>query len=123
MPVIDCYQLYNTIKGIDVVTPNDFIKGCEMLEKVQGTIILKKLKNGTQVLCYRDYESKEHFDKFMRPFFKNKESIIQEDLVKSLGVSVNQARIMIDLYLKQGYLVTDNYIQGKSYWINELMGY
>ena len=31
MPVIDSFKLYNTLKGIELVTSNDFLKACEKL--------------------------------------------------------------------------------------------
>jgi hypothetical protein len=50
--VIEAFTKYNTLKGIDLITPKDFLEGCENLSKINSKVQLKTLENGVKILSF-----------------------------------------------------------------------
>ena len=118
--LIEAFTEYNTLKGIDLITPKDFIEGCENLSAVDSQVILRELENGVKILCFRDFERREHFEGFLGGFLRRDGFLTQEGVAREFGISVSLARIMLDIYSESGFLVVDDYIQGKSFYRNDL---
>lgn len=70
VPVIEAYQLFNTIKGIELVTPNDFIKACRCLQSLNSKVKLKELENKVMILYFSEFETLKHFNQMIVPLLK-----------------------------------------------------
>lgn len=66
--IIDAFKLYNTLRGTDLITPQDFLKGCENLSRINSKIKHIKLKNEVQILCFSEFDKMHHYEKMIKPY-------------------------------------------------------
>ena len=123
--VIDAFALYNTFRGIDLITPHDFLEALNLLGAVNSALVCEEIKDGVKILRLIDYNAYSYFEKTILPYIQEAQdnALSQEQLASSKQISISLARIILDLHCQNGFLCLDDHISGRFYYINDLLNY
>lgn len=118
---IEAFALYNSLRGVGLVTPDEFVSACELLKESQAKVVLEKMPDGVLILRLRDMSDQNYFDEKLSPLFDSSDGhLTQESLGLQLKISISLARIVLDMYLRLGVLCLDDHIEGRFYYLNEI---
>lgn len=120
--VIDAFALYNTLRGIDLVTPVDFLEALKHLRQVDSGLVYEEIKDGVKIIRLVDYNAYSYFEKTILPFIGVNEAgnLTQERLAFNRQMSVSLARIILDMHCRNGFLCVDDHVSGRFYYLNDI---
>lgn len=118
---IEAFSLYSSLRGVSLVTPEEFISACELLKSMNSKVELERMPNGVMILRLRGISDQAYFDQKLLPLLhRNRGQLTQESLGVQLNISISLARILLDTYLRFGLLCLDDHIEGRTYFANEI---
>ena len=121
MSLIDMYLYYNRLMGMNLITPDDLLKACRLFEKIKSPLELKELESGVKVIQFRSHDPRKDFKEFIYPYLEAENGLSCEDLAKKSGASLIVAKLRLQDNYKMGSLVLDNSLEGKRYFINDII--
>lgn len=120
MALPDVYCRVNRARGLELLSPEDFLSGCKVLEKLNLPVILRQFDSGVMVI-----QSVNHSDDIVVEdtfsLLKNSTFLTAEDLAKMLGISVILAKERLVTTEKFGKACRDESIEGLRFYRNRFL--
>jgi len=122
MTLPDIYCLYNRARGVELVSPEDLYKACNMFEKLQIPLKLRKFQSGLIIVedgSRNDGEICDSISNYIKNNSNNNTRGINSiELSKGLKIPI----ILMNEYLKiaeySGSICRDETIEGVYYYVN-----
>ncbi|KAJ6253245.1 vacuolar protein-sorting-associated protein [Anaeramoeba flamelloides] len=115
LTVMDAYCFINRARGVDLLTPNDFIIACEQLEKIKADIHLYKFSSGVMVLRKNTENDEKIANRIKEIIIKNGPLTIFEGS-QILKVPVCLAKEYFLLAEKKMFLCRDESLELRFYY-------
>ncbi len=120
MALTDVYCRVNRARGLHLLSPEDFLSGCKMLEKMKLPVILRQFDSGVKVLQMASH-SDEVVAEDTRNLLNQSVFLTAEDLAKILGISVILAKERLITTEKFGKACRDESIEGLRFYTNRFL--
>ncbi|KAJ8298056.1 hypothetical protein KUTeg_024587 [Tegillarca granosa] len=117
MTLTDVYCRVNRARGMELLSPEDLLNACEMLEYLNLPVRLRTFDSGVMVLQLKSHSEEEVIDKTMT-LVEEKKSVTAEELSQIAGVSVILAKERLLLTEKVGGLCRDETVEGLRFYPN-----
>lgn len=120
MVLTDAYCRVNRARGLALLSPEDFLCGCSMLESLGMPIVLREFDSGVKVL-----QSSAHNETVIAEdtvnILKQTGKLNAEELARMLGISVILAKQRFLIAEKHGKACRDDTIEGLIFYPNKLL--
>lgn len=117
MALTDAYCRINRARGFDLLSPEDLLEACKLLEQLGLPIILRRFDSNVMVL-----QLSNHNDSFITEktaeYIKENGVVTAVQLAQELGISVTLAHERLLTTEKYGYAVRDDAINGLAFYYN-----
>jgi ESCRT-II complex subunit VPS36 len=124
MTLTDLYCVYNTARGMDLISPNDLLKAVEKLDNMGLGIELKVLfPLSLTVIKLRSIDEKHICSKLVSLCGKKDDSFSSTGLdylavARALNISIDIAQAQLRIAMDSGYICEDSYLYGTYYFQN-----
>lgn len=121
----DAYCLYNRARGIDMVSPGDMRKACEMFASQGLGIRMETFGSGVVVICLSDAKAgadavRDLVEGDTGAGGGDGEGMTAADVAKALGLSVKMARDLLEREEAKGGLCRDESLDGVRFFANRI---
>ncbi|XP_023704185.1 vacuolar protein-sorting-associated protein 36 isoform X2 [Cryptotermes secundus] len=120
MALTDVYCRVNRARGLELLSPEDLIKACHMLEQLNLPIRLRRFDSGVNVLQLQSH-SDANVVKNTALALEEQGSLTAEELAQTLGMSVLLARERLMTTEKHGQACRDESIEGLRFYPNKFL--
>jgi ESCRT-II complex subunit VPS36 len=120
MALTDVYCRVNRARGLELLSPEDLIQGCHMLEQLNLPIRLRKFDSGVKVLQLQSH-SDANVVKNTALQLEDHGSLTAEELAQALGISVLLAKERLLTAEKHGKACRDESIEGLRFYPNQFL--
>lgn len=120
MALADVFCRVNRARGLELLSPEDFLSGCKMLAKMRSSVILREFDSGVKVLQLANH-SDDAVVKETYELLKNSVFMTPEDLAKMLGISMILAKERLITTEKFGKACRDESIEGLKFYLNKFL--
>ncbi|KAJ9590764.1 hypothetical protein L9F63_016280 [Diploptera punctata] len=120
MALTDVYCRVNRARGLELLSPEDLIQACHLLDKLKLPIRLRRFDSGVKVLQLESH-SDENVAKNTAVALEEQGSLTAEDLAQLLGISVLLAKERLLTTEKHGRACRDESIEGLRFFPNWLL--
>lgn len=120
MALTDVYCRVNRARGLELLSPEDLIKACHMLEQLNLPIRLRRFDSGVKVLQLQSH-SDANVVKNTALALEEQGSLTAEELAQTLGMSVLLARERLMTTEKHGQACRDESIEGLRFYPNRFL--
>ncbi|XP_069703210.1 vacuolar protein-sorting-associated protein 36 isoform X2 [Periplaneta americana] len=117
MALTDVYCRVNRARGLELLSPEDLIQACHMLEKLNLPIRLREFDSGVKVLQLQSH-SDANVVKNTTLALEDQGSMTAEELAQTLGISVLLAKERLITTEKHGKACRDESIEGLRFYPN-----
>ena len=117
MTLTDVYCRVNRARGMELMSPEDLLNACEMLELLRLPMRLKTFDSGVMVLQLQSHDE-EQIIKDTTKTVEEKESMTAEELSQNAGISVILAKERLLLTEKVGGVCRDETVEGLRFYPN-----
>lgn len=121
MTLTDIYCFYNKARGTQLVSPDDLLEACRLMERMKMPMKLKRFdKTGVMVLQLNEFNEENQTKKILDLIVKKCDGrgIDELRLSQLLNVSINLAREQLLSAEMQGHLCRDDAPQGLMFYKN-----
>lgn len=117
MTLTDAYCRVNRARGMELLSPEDLLHACEIMESLKLNIRFRVFDSGVMVLQSRSHNEEETIEKTV-DMVKKKGSATAEELSQLIGVSVILAKERLLLTEKVGGVCRDENVEGLRFYPN-----
>lgn len=117
MTLTDAYCRVNRARGLQLLSPEDLLEACKLMEQLKLPVILRRFDSNVLVLQLSSYNDKA-IVKMTSEFLKLNKSVMSGDLAKELGIPVTLALERLLTAEKFGFAVRDDSINGLTFYYN-----
>lgn len=121
LQLISIYGLYNRARGTDLISPDDLLTSCKLLQKMKLQMSLRKLTSGVLVVRL-DSHSEDAISKRLLEYVKKEIFITAATLASNWRVSVVIAKEYLQVAEQNGVLCRDESQEGVRFWVNRFLG-
>lgn len=120
MALTDVYCRINRARGLELLSPEDLINACKMLESLRLPVRLHVFDSGVLVLKLLMHDEGEEINRTMK-LLEEKGSLTAEELSQIAGISVVLAKERLLSSEKLGRTCRDDSIEGLRFYPNLLL--
>ncbi|XP_071087991.1 vacuolar protein-sorting-associated protein 36-like [Haliotis cracherodii] len=117
MTLTDVYCRVNRARGMELLSPEDLLHACELMELLKLPVRLRTFDSGVMVLQSKSQNEEEVITK-TSSLVEEKGLLTAEDLAKIVGVSVILAKERLLLTEKVGGICRDETVEGLKFFPN-----
>ncbi|XP_049777747.1 vacuolar protein-sorting-associated protein 36 [Schistocerca cancellata] len=117
MSLADVYCRVNRARGLELLSPEDLMHACNMLEKLNLPIRLRTFDSGVKVLQLQSHDDESVVERTLSEL-EAQGSLTSEELAQTLGISVLLARERLLTTEKYGKACRDESIEGLRFYPN-----
>ncbi|XP_060064336.1 vacuolar protein-sorting-associated protein 36-like [Ylistrum balloti] len=117
MTLTDVYCRVNRARGMELLSPEDMLHACEMLESLRLPIRLKVFDSGVIVLQLQSHDEEQVISD-VTDLVEEKTSLTAEELAQLQGVSVILSKERLLLTEKVGGICRDETVEGLRFYSN-----
>ncbi|PVD34429.1 hypothetical protein C0Q70_05702 [Pomacea canaliculata] len=117
MTLTDVYCRVNRARGMELLSPEDLLHACELMELLGLSVKLRTFDSGVMVLQAQNQNEEELVNTTMA-LVSERESLSAEELSQLVGVSVLLAKERLLLTEKMGGVCRDEHIEGLRFYPN-----
>lgn len=123
MTLFDVYSMYNRVRGLELIAPDDVVKALDKLEPLGMPIRLRTLKSGRKVVVNRYWASPQDrlasWISKLEPW-RQHSGVNALDVTQNFGWSILIATEELELGEENGLLCRDESLSGTQYFLNLL---
>lgn len=120
MALTDVYCRVNRARGLELLSPEDFLRGCNMLHKFNLPVVLRQFDSGVKVLQLVSH-SDEVVVESTKNLLRENKFLTAEDLARVVGISVILAKERLTTTEKFGQACRDESIEGLRFYFNRFL--
>nr|CAG4638587.1 EOG090X09MN [Cyclestheria hislopi] len=117
MGLTDAFCRVNRARGLDLLSPEDFLQACRLMEQLNLTVKLRSFESGVLVLQSIS-QSDSELDKETAKLLDDHEHLSAEDMAQILNVSVILAKERLLSAEKSGLACRDDTTEGLIFYPN-----
>jgi ESCRT-II complex subunit VPS36 len=115
--ITDAYCLFNRAKGTDLISPEDLLRACREMKRLQLPLLLRKLTSGSMVLQAASH-SDGKLSKIVLEILKNQGPMTALQLSKAMQVSLVLAKQYLFVAEQLGILCRDETVDSLRFYEN-----
>nr|XP_015857061.1 vacuolar protein-sorting-associated protein 36 isoform X2 [Peromyscus maniculatus bairdii] len=120
MSLTEVYCLVNRARGMELLSPEDLVNACKMLEALKLPIRLRVFDSGVMVIELQTHKEEEMVASALETV-SERGSLTSEEFAKLVGMSVLLAKERLLLAEKMGHLCRDDSVEGLRFYPNLFM--
>ncbi|XP_073086004.1 vacuolar protein-sorting-associated protein 36 isoform X3 [Manis javanica] len=120
MSLTEVYCLVNRARGMELLSPEDLVNACKMLEALKLPLRLRVFDSGVMVIELQSHREEEMVASALETV-SEKGSLTSEEFAKLVGMSVLLAKERLLLAEKMGHLCRDDSVEGLRFYPNLFM--
>ncbi|XP_035153217.3 vacuolar protein-sorting-associated protein 36 isoform X7 [Callithrix jacchus] len=120
MSLTEVYCLVNRARGMELLSPEDLVNACKMLEALKLPLRLRVFDSGVMVIELQSHKEEEMVASALETV-SSKGSLTSEEFAKLVGMSVLLAKERLLLAEKMGHLCRDDSVEGLRFYPNLFM--
>nr|XP_035153217.2 vacuolar protein-sorting-associated protein 36 isoform X5 [Callithrix jacchus] len=120
MSLTEVYCLVNRARGMELLSPEDLVNACKMLEALKLPLRLRVFDSGVMVIELQSHKEEEMVASALETV-SSKGSLTSEESAKLVGMSVLLAKERLLLAEKMGHLCRDDSVEGLRFYPNLFM--
>ncbi|XP_036154125.1 vacuolar protein-sorting-associated protein 36 isoform X4 [Myotis myotis] len=120
MSLTEVYCLVNRARGMELLSPEDLVNACKMLEVLKLPLRLRVFDSGVMVIELLSHKEEEMVASALETV-SEKGSLTSEEFAKLVGMSVLLAKERLLLAEKMGHLCRDDSVEGLRFYPNLFM--
>uniref|UniRef100_A0A9L0JIQ5 Vacuolar protein-sorting-associated protein 36 n=2 Tax=Equus TaxID=9789 RepID=A0A9L0JIQ5_EQUAS len=120
MSLTEVYCLVNRARGMELLSPEDLVNACKMLEALKLPLRLRVFDSGVMVIELQAHKEEEMVASALETV-SEKGSLTSEEFAKLVGMSVLLAKERLLLAEKMGHLCRDDSAEGLRFYPNLFM--
>lgn len=120
MALTDVYCRVNRARGLELLSPEDFLHACKMLKKLQLPVVLREFDSGVKVLQLSSQSDKSIVEDTSKLLNSNT-FLTAESLARLLDISVILAKERLITTEKFGKACRDESIEGLRFYVNKFL--
>ncbi|XP_069131162.1 vacuolar protein-sorting-associated protein 36-like [Argopecten irradians] len=120
MTLTDVYCRVNRARGMELLSPEDMLHACEMLESLRLPVRMKMFDSGVIVLQLQSHDEEQVISN-TTDLVSEKTSLTAEELAQLQGVSVILAKERLFLTEKVGGICRDETVEGLRFYSNQFL--
>uniref|UniRef100_A0A1A8QBD9 Vacuolar protein-sorting-associated protein 36 n=1 Tax=Nothobranchius pienaari TaxID=704102 RepID=A0A1A8QBD9_9TELE len=117
MALTEVYCLVNRARGMELLSPEDLLNACKMLESMRLPLRLRVFDSGVMVVQLQSHSEEEMIASALDSVLE-KGSLTAEEFAKLLGLSVLLSKERLLLAEKVGHLCRDDSVEGLRFYPN-----
>uniref|UniRef100_A0A803T9L2 Vacuolar protein-sorting-associated protein 36 n=1 Tax=Anolis carolinensis TaxID=28377 RepID=A0A803T9L2_ANOCA len=117
MSLTEVYCLVNRARGLELLSPEDLVNACKMLEALKLPLRLRIFDSGVMVMELQSHNEEEMVASALETV-SEKGSLTAEEFAKLVGMSVLLAKERLLLAEKMGQLCRDDSVEGLRFYPN-----
>ncbi|XP_027743507.1 vacuolar protein-sorting-associated protein 36 isoform X2 [Empidonax traillii] len=117
MSLTEVYCLVNRARGLELLSPEDLVNACKMLESLKLPIRLRIFDSGVMVIELQSHNEEEMVASALETV-SEKGSLTADEFAKLVGMSVLLAKERLLLAEKMGHLCRDDSVEGLRFYPN-----
>nr|XP_033804767.1 vacuolar protein-sorting-associated protein 36 [Geotrypetes seraphini] len=117
MSLTEVYCLVNRARGMELLSPEDLVNACKMLESLKLPLRLRIFDSGVMVIELQSHNEEEMVASALETV-SEKGSLTSEEFAKLVGMSVLLAKERLLLAEKMGHLCRDDSVEGLRFYPN-----
>eukprot|EP00079_Xenopus_tropicalis_P032974 XP_017946745.1 PREDICTED: vacuolar protein-sorting-associated protein 36 isoform X1 [Xenopus tropicalis] len=117
MSLTEVYCLVNRARGMELLSPEDLVNACKMLESLKLPIRLRVFDSGVMVIEHQSHNEEEMVASALETV-SEKGSLTSEEFAKIVGMSVLLAKERLLLAEHMGHLCRDDSVEGLRFYPN-----
>ncbi|XP_030891627.1 vacuolar protein-sorting-associated protein 36 isoform X4 [Leptonychotes weddellii] len=117
MSLTEVYCLVNRARGMELLSPEDLVNACKMLEALKLPLRLRVFDSGVMVIELQSHKEEEMVASALETV-SEKGSLTSEEFAKLVGMSVLLAKERLLLAEKMGHLCRDDSVEGLRFYPN-----
>ncbi|KAM4699787.1 vacuolar protein-sorting-associated protein 36 [Discoglossus pictus] len=117
MSLTEVYCLVNRARGMELLSPEDLVNACKMLESLKLPLRLRIFDSGVMVIEHQSHNEDEMVASALETV-SEKGSLTSEEFAKLVGMSVLLAKERLLLAEKMGHLCRDDSVEGLRFYPN-----
>ncbi|XP_013207501.1 vacuolar protein-sorting-associated protein 36 [Microtus ochrogaster] len=120
MSLTEVYCLVNRARGMELLSPEDLVNACKMLEALKLPVRLRVFDSGVMVIELQTHKEEEMVASALETV-SERGSLTSEEFAKLVGMSVLLAKERLLLAEKMGHLCRDDSVEGLRFYPNLFM--
>ncbi|XP_053141054.1 vacuolar protein-sorting-associated protein 36 isoform X3 [Hemicordylus capensis] len=117
MSLTEVYCLVNRARGLELLSPEDLVNSCKMLEALKLPLRLRIFDSGVMVIELQSHNEEEMLAAALE-MVSEKGSLTAEEFAKLVGMSVLLAKERLLLAENMGQLCRDDSVEGLRFYPN-----
>jgi len=117
MALSDAYCRVNRARGLDLLSPEDFLQSCKQMQPLNLPVKLRTFDSGVCVLQLQS-QSDRYLDQETEKLLKEKKTLTAEELSQLINISVLLARERLISAEKCGLACRDDTVRGLLFYPN-----
>uniref|UniRef100_A0A674GA60 Vacuolar protein-sorting-associated protein 36 n=1 Tax=Taeniopygia guttata TaxID=59729 RepID=A0A674GA60_TAEGU len=117
MSLTEVYCLVNRARGLELLSPEDLVNACKMLEPLKLPLRLRIFDSGVMVIELQSHNEEEMVAAALETV-SEKGSLTADEFAKLVGMSVLLAKERLLLAEKMGHLCRDDSVEGLRFYPN-----
>ncbi|XP_063005313.1 vacuolar protein-sorting-associated protein 36 isoform X2 [Melospiza melodia melodia] len=117
MSLTEVYCLVNRARGLELLSPEDLVNACKMLESLKLPLRLRIFDSGVMVIELQSHNEEEMVAAALE-MVSEKGSLTADEFAKLVGMSVLLAKERLLLAEKMGHLCRDDSVEGLRFYPN-----
>lgn len=117
MLLADAYCVANRVRGVDLVSPKDFLKACEMMNQQSMPVRMRVFESGVHILELATQSDNELVHDLLS-LVRKCDYITSSKLAENRGMSVVLATEQLLLAERHGKLCRDESVAGLRFYPN-----
>ncbi|KAM4797198.1 vacuolar protein-sorting-associated protein 36 [Rhinophrynus dorsalis] len=117
MSLTEVYCLVNRARGMELLSPEDLVNACKMLESLKLPLRLRIFESGVMVIEHQSHNEEEMVASALETV-SEKGSLTSEEFAKIVGMSVLLAKERLLLAENMGHLCRDDSVEGLRFYPN-----
>ncbi|CAO2611621.1 Vacuolar protein-sorting-associated protein 36 [Lemmus lemmus] len=118
--ILQVYCLVNRARGMELLSPEDLVNACKMLESLKLPVRLRVFDSGVMVIELQTHKEEEMVASALETV-SERGSLTSEEFAKLVGMSVLLAKERLLLAEKMGHLCRDDSVEGLRFYPNLFM--
>lgn len=117
MTLTDAYCRINRARGLDLLSPEDLLEACKLMEQLDLPVILRQFDSNVLVLQLKTCND-EAIVELTSDYLKENNMVTSSQLAQELGISLTLAHERLLTTEKYGYAVRDDSLNGITFYYN-----